>query len=192
MTLKGVTYKFIEMEEEDDHVLAINILAMCPVCDLQMPLFLMVRHAVIEHPFLAAAWLCVYFPDMSEDEIVQWIQTIQNEEEDNEYERLVELCEHVGVHYVGVDNVNAVAPIVNEEVTDACPICIELVPDKPWRRIHRCGHMYCASCIETWLEKHKTCPVCKTDVTDQIASISTSESTDGSAGCSTSSPTNMT
>lgn len=52
---------------------------------------------------------------------------------------------------------------------DMCPVCLDpflnRTPERPLAQINRCGHVFCASCITTWLEQHgTTCPVCKCSV----------------------------
>lgn len=171
-----------------------DVNAICPLCAIELPLVNMVRHMAIEHPFLAAVWLSLHIPSLSTDEIVQYIQDIIDEQE-NEYEQLLELCDTIGYHYVGVDDIEKVAPF-SESSNDDCPICIEPLNEaQKNRKINVCGHIFCASCIETWLEKHKTCPVCKKDttandesITNQMASISISDSSPSSSSLPSSDP----
>ena len=52
---------------------------------------------------------------------------------------------------------------------DVCPVCLETfenrAPDRPLAQINQCGHVFCGSCINTWLAEHgRTCPVCKRSV----------------------------
>lgn len=45
---------------------------------------------------------------------------------------------------------------------NGCSICIEQVNDKEIvKRLPKCGHMYHAECIDTWLDKNNMCPVCR-------------------------------
>ena len=45
---------------------------------------------------------------------------------------------------------------------NGCSICIEQVNDKEIvKRLPKCGHMYHAECIDTWLDKNNICPVCR-------------------------------
>ena len=45
---------------------------------------------------------------------------------------------------------------------NGCSICIEQVNDKEIvKRLPKCGHMYHAGCIDTWLDKNNICPVCR-------------------------------
>jgi hypothetical protein len=46
-----------------------------------------------------------------------------------------------------------------------CSICIEQVTDKELvKRLPKCGHMYHAKCIDTWLDKNNICPVCRVNL----------------------------
>ncbi len=51
---------------------------------------------------------------------------------------------------------------------DRCPICLENFSDLKTEdlRMTKCGHLFCESCIFTWLKKHKKCPLCKIDLED--------------------------
>lgn len=53
---------------------------------------------------------------------------------------------------------------------DVCPVCLDTfenrTPDQPpLVQINKCGHVFCGSCISTWLADHgRSCPVCKCSV----------------------------
>ncbi|XP_075475477.1 putative RING-H2 finger protein ATL21A isoform X1 [Primulina tabacum] len=48
---------------------------------------------------------------------------------------------------------------------DSCPICLEeFHPSARLRRLSKCDHRFHAPCLETWLEKKTTCPVCRNNV----------------------------
>lgn len=50
----------------------------------------------------------------------------------------------------------------------ACPICF----DSPHRGvILNCRHVFCEACIFEWLDKEKSCPVCRTEVKSDRASF---------------------
>ncbi|XP_022899269.1 putative RING-H2 finger protein ATL21A [Olea europaea var. sylvestris] len=51
--------------------------------------------------------------------------------------------------------------------SNACPICLEgYRPEETVRCISVCKHGFHANCIEQWLRKNGTCPVCRTLVSD--------------------------
>jgi Ring finger domain len=54
-----------------------------------------------------------------------------------------------------------------------CNICLDtLLPGSCVRRLS-CKHSFCNDCISTWLNKHRTCPICKKDVCGENASRAT-------------------
>lgn len=45
-----------------------------------------------------------------------------------------------------------------------CAICLEDLKDcQAIREISVCSHRYCSACIQTWLAKNRTCPLCNRD-----------------------------
>ncbi|KAL9176369.1 hypothetical protein ABFS82_02G174500 [Erythranthe guttata] len=54
----------------------------------------------------------------------------------------------------------------------ACSICLEIYVDEDnLRKIAKCGHLFHADCIELWLRKNGTCPVCRTSVVDDTVEL---------------------
>lgn len=49
-----------------------------------------------------------------------------------------------------------------------CAICLADVDVWSGVRLHRCGHMYHRKCIQGWLLKHSTCPLCRCEVCPYI------------------------
>ncbi|KAM9169815.1 RING finger protein 148 [Pangshura tecta] len=45
-----------------------------------------------------------------------------------------------------------------------CVVCLEVYTPKDVVRILRCSHIFHRKCIDPWLLKHRTCPVCKCDI----------------------------
>lgn len=43
-----------------------------------------------------------------------------------------------------------------------CSICLECIDDEKTKTT--CGHYFHKSCLNTWLQKHNTCPVCRTQI----------------------------
>ena len=97
------------------------------------------------------------------------------------YEELTDLCERLGDVKIGVPDIHDISTIIVVDTRqDTCPICLEVMPQPECiaiRKLTACSHKFCSSCIETWLSHHKTCPVCKMDVT-QIPSMAASPSAD--------------
>lgn len=153
----------------------------CTICGEIIASTDIMSHMLTEHPHYIAMWAAFLAPAVSEDDVVSWIQTqydLYGIEADS-YEYYTQLCDSIGNHYVGVEDVESAAPAViassESYKGERCPICLEPLESSIYaRRTKTCRHIFCGPCIETWFEKHKSCPVCKCDVTDQMASISTS------------------
>ncbi|XP_067420076.1 RING finger protein 148 [Emydura macquarii macquarii] len=47
---------------------------------------------------------------------------------------------------------------------ESCVVCLEVYKPKDVVRILRCSHLFHRKCIDPWLLKHSTCPVCKCDI----------------------------
>jgi hypothetical protein len=48
---------------------------------------------------------------------------------------------------------------------NGCSICIEQVNDKEIvKRLPKCGHLYHADCIDSWINTHSECPVCRKNI----------------------------
>lgn len=51
------------------------------------------------------------------------------------------------------------------QAADDCPICLtELCPGEKARQLEVCGHTFHRSCIDLWLYRQASCPLCKSDV----------------------------
>ncbi len=40
-----------------------------------------------------------------------------------------------------------------------CPICLDVFNDAV--HLDKCGHEFCNSCLESWLSKRPSCPICR-------------------------------
>ena len=144
----------------------------CPVCGDVVAVHDIFHHIASEHPTYLVAWAAFAMPHMNVDDILQWATYhIQQEHgEVDDYEYLTELCETIGNHYVGVDDIEKVTSVSVNETNDPCPICLESMIDSLYsRKLNACSHTYCGPCIEKWFETHKQCPVCKVDVCEANA-----------------------
>jgi hypothetical protein len=52
---------------------------------------------------------------------------------------------------------------VNKGEEEKCSVCLSEFEDKEEIKILPCKHLYHPECIDIWLKKNSTCPVCKTD-----------------------------
>ena len=89
------------------------------------------------------------------------------------YEDNMRLMEMMGGRVaVGVKDINAVSSIIklgDDDVDASCAICLENFCEnaKAVRRLTRCKHVFCHGCILEWLNIAKTCPICKTDLSEK-------------------------
>jgi hypothetical protein len=61
-------------------------------------------------------------------------------------------------------NVSIPIPIlVIENQNEECSICLDIDNIQTWI-ILPCGHKYHGSCVSTWLQTHKTCPICRFNI----------------------------
>ena len=79
-----------------------------------------------------------------------------------QYNQLLELGERLGNVQVSID-VDKVSTKIQDNI-NVCPICLE--SDNIEKRKLNCSHIFCDSCITTWLNKSKKCPICITDLED--------------------------
>lgn len=187
----------IEESEQDESLLDLgDVVVDCPICTQEVGITEYHSHLLEDHPVAYVTMLATYAPTwtptMLWDTVHQFYHGAlphddDGDEYDNTYEQLLELCDHIGYHRVGVEqhDMDHVAPIVplNAASSSAdanCPICLEafLEVRGPLRCLTVCKHAFCSTCIGRWLKEHKTCPICKKDVTDQMASISISSEAD--------------
>lgn len=78
--------------------------------------------------------------------------------------------EHFDEESNGIEDIDSVCKVVtkdhNTSSDDVCAVCMEAVGDinECDRMITLCKHFFCKECISAWLSKHKTCPLCMTDL----------------------------
>lgn len=143
----------------------------CPFCEAHVPAPQFQQHLHTDHIDTFIALMSTMFPESSVTEIVRVFVT--QEEEEDTYEDLLELCDTIGYHKVGIENIEEVAPIKDSLEHEMCPICIsEELTTK--RQIVTCGHVFCDECLSKWFKENRWCPLCKKEA--QIASISRSSS----------------
>lgn len=143
----------------------------CPVCDNNVPSEQFVLHTMIEHPQFFAVWASFSLPTLAprlhniftEDEM----ELDEDDPYPYTYEELLELCDSIGYHTVGVSDIDKVSQACDTP-TDAhwkCTICLEDSNNvQMCRCIKKCNHVFCGTCIETWLKQNKKCPICKQEV----------------------------
>ncbi|KAL3380964.1 hypothetical protein AABB24_001217 [Solanum stoloniferum] len=49
-----------------------------------------------------------------------------------------------------------------------CAVCLyEVISGENCRKLPKCGHVFHAECVDTWLQRNRTCPLCRREVTYQ-------------------------
>lgn len=102
----------------------------------------------------------------------------------NDYERNLSMQEAMGgAVKKACKDVNAAAPVVDDPAMEQCAVCLSPAKDVPRiRRARRCGHEFCAECVERWLGEHTTCPLCVCDLSCDGGHRFVTDSEDAIAG----------
>lgn len=204
--IPALTSNILDNENDDvnDHnnnILEYHNFAMvCPLCNDVVEMTDFHQHMLLFHTTTYLTMFATHFPSLSEDQIWDLMTAVNTSTitasvedilESDSYENLLQLCDDIGYHYIGVsdDVIDTVAPqtewkcAIQHNNQTKCPICLDdFVQDAICRTLKECGHIYCCDCIQTWFKEHKSCPICKKDVmasytdSNQIASISISDS----------------
>lgn len=147
----------------------------CPVCEDEIPTEEFMLHAMLQHPQFFVVWATFSMPTLAPNYqlLINTVEQEYDEFENLGYEDLLNLCDTIGYHKVGVQNVDAIAPHVNDCESDwQCPICLETRDNvETVRKILTCGHRFCSCCIEKWFTENKLCPVCKNDVVPSLDEV---------------------
>jgi len=144
---------------------------LCPLCQEEMELGEAGSHLVSEHMDTMLVMLVMY-----------------SDENDFSYETLSYLCDSIGYHKIGIEDINRVACsyIQTDKKEEVCPICLEPLGSsgagealgnsgavEPFNngaeeavimQLKHCKHLFCRPCITLWLKEHTTCPLCKDDL----------------------------
>ncbi|CAK8541597.1 unnamed protein product [Lathyrus sativus] len=61
------------------------------------------------------------------------------------------------------------------KISGECPVCLSVFADgEEVRELSVCKHSFHSSCIDLWLSNHSNCPICRTTVTDDAATVKSS------------------
>jgi len=89
----------------------------------------------------------------------------------NDYELNLEIARRMGGNVkVGLKDIDAVSiyvpkPIDERNEEDICPICRDVLGgEEGLARELLCHHIFCDTCISTWLQSSKKCPLCICDL----------------------------
>ncbi|NDB86406.1 MAG: hypothetical protein EB127_27465, partial [Alphaproteobacteria bacterium] len=94
-----------------------------------------------------------------------------NDADDDTYEDLSELCDRLGNVTVSMseEEIDICAPIVDIELAkiqnvSTCAICLEKLVEQKIRQTAQCKHIFCSTCISTWFNIKRLCPLCRVDI----------------------------
>jgi hypothetical protein len=102
-------------------------------------------------------------------------------EADDTYEYNLLLAERLGRVEKGIRNIDEVCKVIDKDSLDTgeydeeiCAVCQDTVGTlrKEEKKIIRktlCNHVYCDTCIRTWLNKNVRCPVCQVDLDEMVS-----------------------
>lgn len=100
----------------------------------------------------------------------------------NDYEGNLRLAEALGKVDIGIDDIGQVSCIMEKDKVAEdvkCPICLDNLKECDGDvRMLICSHTFCHTCINTWLSKHKKCPVCNIDLYDMFNAVSSTNDLD--------------
>ena len=65
------------------------------------------------------------------------------------------------------NNMHSLLPQTKAPIDFKCSVCIENIKKGQDQQLLNCGHKFCASCINKWLERNASCPICRTPVYNQ-------------------------
>ena len=91
------------------------------------------------------------------------------------YEDLSELCDRLGNVTVSMseEEIDICAPIVDIELAktqnvSTCAICLEKIVEQKIRQTVQCNHIFCNTCISTWFNIKRICPLCRVDIQIEV------------------------
>lgn len=141
----------------------------CPLCSNVLPFNDYFTHLHDIHPISYQFWLYFSLPESSnEASDADHLYDVDR----MSYEELLDLCQTIGNHTIGLTNAQkedatvAYQPTPEEsQAPPRCTICLTEATVNPGIvRLRQCGHVHCKECIYEWLTRHKTCPVCIQEV----------------------------
>ena len=85
------------------------------------------------------------------------------------YEELLALEARIGYGKVGLSESDIqqlpLVQITEENAEELCCVCLQpFEADTQAKQLPACGHLFHSGCIDEWLDKKKTCPLCVTEV----------------------------
>lgn len=143
----------------------------CHLCNRIAEEEFYIEHLRIYHPTTLFVMYAVNLTPASMNYVNTFPFYMDESDDDDEYESLLALCNEIGDHKIGIEDITTVSSVVDRATLnfeDTCPICLEMlieIEDDIYT-LDACAHSYCKECIETWCLENKNCPVCKSDITN--------------------------
>lgn len=140
----------------------------CSFCMMSYPITDFFTHLVDEHYDIFISLLAIYCPDIDSSLFIRLLRRFTYDQLENEmdnYEYLLELCNSIGYHYVGVSDIQKVATECS--LSERCPICLDETEKEGYQTI-KCHHEFCKECFTIWTKDHKSCPLCKSELEDDV------------------------
>lgn len=153
--------------------------AWCHLCNCVAEEEFYIDHLSIHHPTLLFVLYATHLPLTQVNYVnnlpfymnqILYDYDIGPDVDNSDYETLLALCNEIGDHKIGIEDVRERSIVVSDKDAfapeDSCPICIEpfATTDYDIYILNVCNHAYCAECIERWCTENKTCPVCKVEI----------------------------
>lgn len=136
----------------------------CPICQTQIHVDEYVDHLSTDHMDTMLTLFSFQLGQLNAQDYLNYLhQQIDSYIDNMEYDDMLELCNAIGYHKVGIFDINTIASNVDSN-EDTCPICLESYIEKEVYQTHKCKHSFCKECLSKWIEEHKTCPMCQQEL----------------------------
>ena len=141
----------------------------CALCMMSYPITDYFTHLVEEHYDIFLSLLATYCPDVESSLFIHLLRRFVSdhfdEDEMDNYEFLLELCNTIGYQSVGVSDLQKV--VTECTLSERCPICLDET-EKEGYQTNKCHHEFCKDCLIQWTNDHKSCPLCKTELEEAV------------------------
>ncbi|KAK9288817.1 hypothetical protein L1049_017282 [Liquidambar formosana] len=105
--------------------------------------------------------------DFSDIRMASHIHQVQRDFNENDYEMLLALDENNHQHGASINQINSLpeSTVQTDNFEEACAICLETPTSGDTIRHLPCLHKFHKDCIDPWLSRRTSCPVCKLSIT---------------------------
>ena len=136
----------------------------CPICQTRVLINDYVEHLSTVHMDTILTLFSFQFGQLNPQGFLDYLhQQIDSYIDTMEYEDMIELCDAIGYHTVGISDIETIASKIDLK-NDTCPICLESYIEKEVYQTHKCKHSFCKECLSKWIEEHKSCPMCQQEL----------------------------